>query len=309
MNFQIFDTHLNTKNNAPIFEAENAFNLVPAKNRIISTIIKGIDNYSYTFIINDKRYELKDLFVAEVAIKRVCKLYFLFESDEQEEKIVEEISSLKKMPVSTDEEKNKKVEAVLEKMKAFKPLLVLSDQYYAFLNEDTFGKDTVVLMKNNPEDPEEKVYINKMNTIFNVIFYSFMPALILVLFYFTIDFFMQDKVGLGITLIFVVILDILVFGYGSILINGEDPHKSLLSKRKLVTYALNFASLLLGIGVAILFGLNLLKTGDISAVFAVTFICFGIALVISIINHIATFYLSKYVDKRRERKKKQKISL
>lgn len=309
MNFQIFDTHINTKNNVALFEAETAFNLVPAKNRIINTIIKGIDNYSYTFIIGDKRYELKDLFVAEVAIKKVCKLYFFFESDEQEEKIVEEISSLKQMPVITDEEKNKKVEAVLEKMKAFSPILVLSDQYYSFLNETSFPDSTIVLMKNNPEDPEEKVYINKMNTIFNIVFFSFMPALILVLFYFTMDFFIENKVGLGITLIFVVILDILVFGYGSILINGEDPVKSLLSKRKLITYGLNFASLLLGVGISIIFGLTLLNTGDIATITAVTFICFGIALVASIINHIVTFYLSIYLDKRKERKKKQKISL
>lgn len=293
----------------PLLITEESFNLVPSTNSVIARAIRSINNYDFFIDIDDKMYNLNDYFTVEIAIKSVFKLYFVFENNEKETDIQNAVVALKDMPTKTPQEKEEKVKSLLSIMKEFKPFMVLSNQYLSYLDKDFFDESTMVFMKANPEEKEEKKVAEKNNIIIDTLFLVFMPALMLVFLYITMDFFNKGNGGLGILLTFITVLEIGIFGYSLILINKEEKNKELFSKYHVILYLINVGGILLGLGLAIIIGNFLLKTGEIGFVLSLAFISFGATTAISIALNIGMYYLNRWLIKRKNSDKKAKVKI
>lgn len=288
----------------PLLITEDSFNLVSNTDNIIYRSIKAINNnYDFYIDIDDKMHNLNDYFSIEIVIRKVFKLYFVFDNGEQEEEIQSAVLSIKDMPTKTDKEKEEKVKKLLSIMKEYHPFLVFSDQYLPYLDETIFDKSTLVFMRKDPEEIEEKKAVEKNNFLIDALFLIFMPALTLAFLFITMDFFNKNNSGLGILLIFISLLEVGIFAYSLILINREEKNKKLFSKYHIVLYLINIVGLLIGFGLVILLGNTLLKTGEMPFIMQLAWISLGGAFAVSFILNIAMYYLNRWLVKRKNNKK------
>lgn len=142
MHFKIYESYKENKKNSPLFETAESFVSLEDKN--IKQITDALRKGGITIFVDDTKYD-KTISVTQINIKDVGKLYFVFATANDKEEIIKSISSLKELPVETDEDKINKVKAVIDTIKPFNPLMAISDTYFSFIDEQTF--DCLTLMK------------------------------------------------------------------------------------------------------------------------------------------------------------------
>ena len=148
MELKIYKSYDDKNQNEPVFDTSDVFSLVD-NDEVINNLIDTFKNGTSTFFLNEHRYEAKDLSFSQVNIKGVCRLCFVFVGNNDKDKIIAAISSLKEMPVETDEDKENKVKAVFENIKPFNPIFSICDTYFSFINGDLLGEEIPVLSRSN----------------------------------------------------------------------------------------------------------------------------------------------------------------
>lgn len=379
MELKIYRSYDEKKENTPLF-ISGEFLINSANENVINNIIESFKSGETTIFLDDHRYESKDLSFSQINIKNVCRLCFAFIGNNDKEKIISEVSNLKKMPIETEEEQNDKVKAVFQIIRQFSPIFAISDKSFAFINEE-FANNLLILQKSLVEEiemdvpevapvleaapvmeeketideekelPVEEIKENKIekvenepkdkvpftqkiknffakfkikrkeqaetevinkpkkttserkNFLIDVFYVISMPALMLVFLFIVIDFFNKDKVGLGIFIVIVLVIETGIFGYGLYLINCEEQNHRFLNKSKLILYAINLAGLFIGFGLALLVGATVLKISDFNNIISIAFICLESTFIVSILLHIFALLASELMEKRKAKKR------
>lgn len=312
MNFKLFENYKENKNNTPLFETEDSFVLLSEKN--IKQISESFRKGGLSIFIDENQYD-KTISVTKINIKDVGALYFVFPNANDKEEIIKTISSLKEMPVETLEEKENKVKAVIDNIKSFNPLMVISDTYFSFINEKTFDKNIIVLMKKDDNAPEVKegnyhikednkgnINKTKKRLLLNIFYVALIPALLIAFIFMGIGFFTKDNVGAGIFLIIVALGVSVMLGHGLYLINKDKEYRNPFNKYKLTLYAVNLGGLLIGALFSFLLGISILEFGSKTHVLSLTLIAILIALIICVILHFGMLYFREYREKKKENK-------
>ena len=312
MNFKLFENYKENKNITPLFETEDSFVLLSEKN--IKQISESFRKGGLSVFVDENQYD-KTLSVTKINIKDVGAIFFVFPNANDKEEIIKTISSLKEMPVITTEEKENKVKAVIDNIKSFNPLMVISDTYFSFINEKTFDKKIVVLMKkddNTPlakegnyhikEDNKGNINKTKKRLLLNIFYVALIPALLIAFIFMGIGFFTKDNVGAGIFLIIVALGVSVMLGHGLYLINKDKEYRNPFNKYKLTLYAVNLGGLLIGALFSFLLGISILEFGGKSHVLSLTLIAILIALIICVILHFGMLYFREYREKKKENK-------
>ena len=193
--------------------------------------------------------------------------------------------------------------------------MVISDTYFSFINEKTFDKKIVVLMRKDDNDPEvnegnyhikedNKGNINKTKKrlLLNIFYVALIPALLIAFIFMGIGFFTKDNVGAGIFLIIVALGVSVMLGHGLYLINKDKEYRNPFNKYKLTLYAVNLGGLLIGALFSFLLGISILEFGGKTHVLSLTLIAILIALIICVILHFGMLYFREYREKEKENK-------